>query len=59
MSDYVDFVISLISFITPDEVSNMIAEREKKAGVTAEIKEGPEIKWDNLSGTLFSDYVKK
>ncbi|BCJ94448.1 hypothetical protein acsn021_20170 [Anaerocolumna cellulosilytica] len=47
-----------VPFITPDEVSNMIAEKEEKVLATAEIKEGEEITWKTLSGNMFSDYVE-
>lgn len=37
-----------VSFITPDEVSTMISEKENKLGVTNEIKEGEAVKWQTL-----------
>lgn len=46
-----------VSFITPDEVSNMISEKEEKVGATTEIKEGTEMTWKTLGGNMFSDYV--
>lgn len=46
-----------VPFITPDEVSYLISEKEKKVGATAEIKEGAEMTWKTLSGDMFSDYV--
>lgn len=48
---------ALVPFITPDEVSNMISEKEKKVGATTEIKEAAEITWKTLSGSMFFDYV--
>lgn len=48
---------ALLPFITPDEVSNMILEKEEKVGATAEIKDGTEMRWRTLSGNMFSDYV--
>jgi hypothetical protein len=48
---------ALVPFVTPDEVSSMISEKEGKVGATAEIKEGKELTWKTLSGELFSDYV--
>lgn len=48
---------SKVPFITPDEVSTMISEKEEKVGATAEIKEGKEMTWEILSGNMFSDYV--
>lgn len=47
-----------VLFITPEDVSKMIFEKEKKVGATAEIKEGAEITWKALDGNLFSDYVE-
>ena len=46
-----------VPFITPDQVSNMIKEKEEKLGVTAEIKEGAKLTWKVLSGSMFNDYV--
>lgn len=46
-----------IPFITPDELSAMISEKEEKVGATAEIKKGKDITWKTLSGNMFSDYV--
>ncbi len=46
-----------VPFITPDEVSTMISKKEEKLGATAEIKEGTEMTWNNLSGNIFSEYV--
>ena len=46
-----------VPFITPEEVSKMISEKEEKVGATAEIKKGTKITWKTLSGNLFSDYV--
>lgn len=46
-----------VSFITPDEISTMISEKEEKVGATAEIKEGAEMTWKVLSGNMFSDYM--
>ncbi len=48
---------ALVPFITPDELSTMILEKEEKVGATAEIKEGTEITWEALGGNMFSDYV--
>lgn len=48
---------ALVPFITPDEVSTMISEKEEKVGATAEIKEGIEMTWNTLSGNMFSEYV--
>jgi len=50
---------SNMPFITPDELSAMIAEKEQNLGVTAEIKEGGEVSWKALSGDLFSQYVER
>jgi len=47
-----------VPFITPDELSTMISEKEKKVGATAEIKKGKEVTWKTLSGNMFSDYLK-
>jgi hypothetical protein len=49
---------AMVPFITPDEVSNIISEKEQKVGATAEIKNGAEITWKTLSGSMFSDYVE-
>jgi hypothetical protein len=46
-----------VPFITPDEVDEMIAEKEEKVGATEEIKAGAEIAWKALDGNLFVDYV--
>jgi hypothetical protein len=46
-----------VPFITPDEVSVMIKEKEEKLGATAEIKKGAEITWKVLNENMFSDYV--
>ena len=51
------FEEALVPFITPEEVSNMISEKEEKAGATADIKEGAEIIWKSFSENIFSDYV--
>lgn len=48
---------ALVPFITPDEVSTMISEKEEKAGATAEIKKGTKMTWKTLSGNMFSDYM--
>lgn len=48
-----------VPFITPDELSTMISEKEVKVGAAAEIKNGQEIKWKTLSGNMFSNYLKK
>ncbi|NLP14050.1 MAG: hypothetical protein GX383_06170 [Clostridium sp.] len=48
-----------VPFITPDEVSDMISEKEKEVGATAEIKEGSELTWKTLDGSIFSDYVER
>jgi hypothetical protein len=47
-----------IPFITPDELSIMISEKEEQVGATAEIKKGKEVTWKTLSGNMFSDYLK-
>ncbi|MEL4105720.1 hypothetical protein AAFA46_02595 [Oscillospiraceae bacterium WX1] len=46
-----------VPFITPDKLSTLISEKEINVGATPEIKEGTEIKWNVLSGNIFSDYV--
>ncbi len=51
------FEEALVPFITPDEVSNMISDKEEKVGATAEIKEGTEMTWKTLSENMFSEYV--
>jgi hypothetical protein len=48
-----------VPFITPDEVSKLKSENEKMVGATAEIIQGPEITWKDLSENMFSDYVGK
>ena len=48
---------ALVPFITPDEVSAKILEKEEEVGATAEIKEGTKMTWETLSGDIFSDYV--
>lgn len=48
-----------VPFKTPDEVSSLISEKEKKVGATAEIKGGAEVTWKVLSNNLFLDYVGK
>jgi hypothetical protein len=48
---------ALVPFITPDEVLNMISEKEEKVGATTEVKEGTEMTWKTLNGNMFSDYV--
>lgn len=48
---------ALVPFVTPNEVSNMISEKEEKIGASNEIKEGKEIVWKTLDGNMFSDYV--
>ena len=48
-----------VPFVTPDEISAMISEKEEKVGATAEITEGKELTWKLLSGSMFSDYVMK
>jgi hypothetical protein len=47
-----------VAFITPDEVSTMISEKEEKVGATDEIKKGKEVIWKTLGGNIFSDYLK-
>ena len=46
-----------VPFITPDKISALISEKEKRVGATAEIKEGTEMTWKILSGNMFSEYV--
>lgn len=46
-----------VSFITPDEITTLISEKEKKVGATTEIKEGAEMTWQVLNESMFSDYV--
>ncbi len=46
-----------VPFITPDEVSNMISQKEEAVGATAEIKDGAELTWKTLDTSIFSDYV--
>lgn len=46
-----------VPFITPEEVSALISEKEEALGATKEIKEGVEISWTKLSGDMFSAYV--
>jgi hypothetical protein len=48
-----------VSFITPDELTTMILEKEKKLGATAEIKKGKEVRWETLSEKMFSGYLKR
>ncbi|NLM59587.1 MAG: hypothetical protein GX194_10840 [Clostridium sp.] len=48
-----------VPFITPDEVSDLIAKKEKEVGVTDEIKKGSELTWKTLNGSMFGDYVEK
>ncbi|WP_010250602.1 hypothetical protein [Acetivibrio cellulolyticus] len=48
---------ALVPFITPDELSAIISEKEEKVGATAEIKEGAETTWKTLNGNMFSEYV--
>lgn len=50
---------ALVPFTTPDEVSKRILEKEEKVGATAEIKEGAELTWTTLSGSIFADYVER
>lgn len=50
---------ALVPFITPEELSNMISEKEEKVGATAKIKEGSELLWKTLSGSIFTDYVNR
>ncbi len=47
-----------VPFITPEEVSKMIMEKEKKLGATADMTEDAEITWKTLNGNMFSDYVE-
>lgn len=47
-----------VSFITPDELSVKISEKEQTLGVTAEIKEGAEVSWKTLKSDIYSDYVE-
>lgn len=46
-----------VPFITPDEVQDMISEKEKRVGAAAEIKAGEEIIWKTLDGSMLSNYV--
>ncbi|MDD4843153.1 MAG: hypothetical protein PHU31_02310 [Anaerotignum sp.] len=46
-----------VPFITPDEISTLISEKEKNVGATTEIKEGAEMTWQVLNESMFSDYV--
>jgi hypothetical protein len=46
-----------VPFMTPDEVSSMIKEKEEKVGAAADIKAGAELTWKTISGDMFSDYV--
>ena len=48
-----------IAFITPEEVSHIISEKEEAVGATAEIKDGAELTWKTLDASMFSDYVDR
>lgn len=48
-----------VPFITPDEVSAMISNKEEKLGVTAKIKEGKGLNWNQLNTYMFSEYVER
>lgn len=46
-----------VPFVTPDEISTLISEKEKHVGATVEIKEGTQMTWQVLNESIFSDYV--
>lgn len=48
-----------VPFITPDEISTLISEKERNVGATAEIKEGAKMTWKILSENMFSAYVER
>lgn len=47
-----------VPFITPDELSAIISEKEQILGVTAEIKDGAEVSWQTLKSDIYSDYIE-
>lgn len=48
---------AMVPFHTPEVISGMILEKERRVGATDEIKKGADITWSELDKTMFSEYV--